>query len=215
MLPATYRIIETAFEKTQLGGGDMMLHMTSELIKRPEIRKGLIRMDVRPESITAKTDDYLKEVGDKKETKLMLLQSVENIMLAAMNIAQKNYGTAIEPKDVFMAVAQSGNEYINRLLTLFEMKPGDLGAAMLFSKRAPFRLSVFFPRQFKVRRRAMNRAWTARPTPGLDQHSIDLTDLARSGKRGFLVGHQKEYKRLLDVLSRPGRPNALLVGEPG
>jgi ATP-dependent Clp protease ATP-binding subunit ClpC len=61
----------------------------------------------------------------------------------------------------------------------------------------------------------MNRAWTARPTPTLDEFSLDLTDLARNQGGSILVGHQTEYLRLLNVLCRPGNPNALLVGDPG
>jgi len=61
----------------------------------------------------------------------------------------------------------------------------------------------------------MNRAWTARPTPLLDQISTDLTDAARLGGIGFLVGHEGELSRLLDVLARSGKPNALLIGEAG
>ncbi|MEK7089657.1 MAG: AAA family ATPase, partial [Patescibacteria group bacterium] len=74
-----------------------------------------------------------------------------------------------------------------------------------------------FVRMFPARRkrRAMNRAWTSRPTPLLDGFSTDLTDVARSGAAGFLVGHEKELDTLMQVVSRVGKPNALLVGEPG
>ena len=61
----------------------------------------------------------------------------------------------------------------------------------------------------------MNRAWTARPTPTLDQYGADFTALARREEVGFLIGHEKEFEHLLQVLARPGKPNALLVGEPG
>ena len=61
----------------------------------------------------------------------------------------------------------------------------------------------------------MNRAWTARPTPTLDEFSADLTDLAREEKIGLLIGHEREFSDLLSIISRPGKPNALLVGEPG
>ena len=61
----------------------------------------------------------------------------------------------------------------------------------------------------------MNRAWSARPTPTLDQFSEDLTDYARLEKIGFLIGHEKEYDRMIDVLSRPTKPNVFLVGDPG
>jgi len=61
----------------------------------------------------------------------------------------------------------------------------------------------------------MNRAWTARPTPTLDEFSTDLTDLARAEQIGFLVGHEREFEHLLNVISRQDKPNALLVGPAG
>jgi len=61
----------------------------------------------------------------------------------------------------------------------------------------------------------MNRAWSARPTPVLDQYSEDLTDYARLEEVGFLIGHEQEYDRMLDVLSRPTKPNVMLIGDPG
>ena len=61
----------------------------------------------------------------------------------------------------------------------------------------------------------MNRAWTARPTPALDRISYDLTDMARAEKIGFMIGHEKEYERLVNAISRPNKPNALLIGDPG
>ena len=61
----------------------------------------------------------------------------------------------------------------------------------------------------------MNRAWTARPTPYTDLYGTDLTALARRERVGFLIGHRRELDGLLHALARPGKPNALLVGEPG
>ncbi|MDO8601836.1 MAG: ATP-dependent Clp protease ATP-binding subunit, partial [bacterium] len=95
------------------------------------------------------------------------------------------------------------------------INPDDLESALLFSKSAPRRLSGFFSRPFRVRHRGMNRAWSARPTPFLDQFSTDMTDMARGGESGFLVGHHQEYEQLVDILSKSGNPNALLIGEPG
>ena len=82
----------------------------------------------------------------------------------------------------------------------------------LLVRRAVFWAAYSVPAN---RHRTMNRAWTARPTPLLDAYAEDLTDLARLGVVGFLVGHHDAYERLLDVLSRPGAPAALLVGEAG
>ena len=68
---------------------------------------------------------------------------------------------------------------------------------------------------YALKHRVINRAWTARPTPTLDRFGTDFTDMARSGLVGFLVGHEKEYDRMLDVLARPNKPNVILIGEAG
>jgi ATP-dependent Clp protease ATP-binding subunit ClpC len=61
----------------------------------------------------------------------------------------------------------------------------------------------------------MNRAWTARPTPTLDQFGEDLTDLARANLIGFMVGHEEPYRAMVNILSRESKNNALLVGAEG
>ena len=68
---------------------------------------------------------------------------------------------------------------------------------------------------YALKHRVINRAWTARPTPTLDRFGTDFTDMARAGLVGFLVGHEKEYDRMLDVLARPNKPNVILIGEAG
>ena len=215
MAPAAYRALEAAFDRAAIVGGDVVLHSMRELVERPEIRTGLARMDVKSEALLVKIDDYLKETAGEKKTKSELLPLIENVAIIAMQKAKANYAASIEPKDLFTAIGLSGNEYVKRLFKVFAIAPNDLEAALLFSKHAPFTLAGFFSRPFRVRHRPMNRAWTARPTKLLDQFGVDITDLARSGESGFLVGHALEYDRLVNVLSRPGKSNVLLVGEPG
>jgi ATP-dependent Clp protease ATP-binding subunit ClpC len=66
-----------------------------------------------------------------------------------------------------------------------------------------------------VRHRTVNRSWTSRPTPTLDMFGTDFTDIARAGQTGFLIGHERVYQRMVNVLGRGSRPNALLLGLPG
>jgi ATP-dependent Clp protease ATP-binding subunit ClpA len=61
----------------------------------------------------------------------------------------------------------------------------------------------------------VNRTLTSRPTPTLDLYSYDVTELARSGMGGFLIGHTDEYARMVDVLCGSENRNVLLVGEEG
>ncbi|MFH0988075.1 MAG: AAA family ATPase, partial [Parcubacteria group bacterium] len=52
-------------------------------------------------------------------------------------------------------------------------------------------------------------------TPVLDQYTKDLTRLARDGKLDPVIGRHDEVQRLIQVLSRRTKNNALLVGKAG
>ncbi len=52
-------------------------------------------------------------------------------------------------------------------------------------------------------------------TPVLDEFGRDLTALARDGKLDPVVGRQDEIIRLLQILGRRQKNNAVLIGEPG
>ncbi len=60
----------------------------------------------------------------------------------------------------------------------------------------------------------MNRSFTARPTPLLDQIGQDFTLKARSGGFFPLIGREKEVTEAFRVL-KEGHGNAMLVGESG
>ena len=55
----------------------------------------------------------------------------------------------------------------------------------------------------------------AQKTPTVNTFGRDLTDLARQGKLDPVIGREKELKRLMQVLSRRTKNNAVLVGEAG
>ena len=49
----------------------------------------------------------------------------------------------------------------------------------------------------------------------LEQYSRDLTELAYRGKLDPIIGRDKEIQRVIQILSRRGKNNPCLVGEPG
>jgi ATP-dependent Clp protease ATP-binding subunit ClpC len=52
-------------------------------------------------------------------------------------------------------------------------------------------------------------------TPTLNSYGRDLTDLARQGKLDPVVGREKELRRVIQILSRRTKNNAVLIGEAG
>ena len=49
----------------------------------------------------------------------------------------------------------------------------------------------------------------------IDQYSTDLTQEAREGKLDPVIGREKEFARIMEILSRRTKNNPCLVGEPG
>ena len=52
-------------------------------------------------------------------------------------------------------------------------------------------------------------------TPTVNTYGRDLTDLARQGKLDPVVGREKELHRVIQILSRRTKNNAVLIGEAG
>ncbi len=226
LTPASLSIIERAFDRAAIIGGDFYLYLVDFLIQLPEIQKGLIRMDVNLDEFEKRIEEtgVSEENIRQKNSKTDLLQKVEMISKFAFLEAFKDQNKFIEPHELFAALGRVKDEKISRLFNLFGINPEDLAKAMIFShfnrgfgffRRLPKVLGSFAHNPNKLRHRVMNRAWTSRPTPTLDAYGVDFTDLARKEKIGFLIGHKNEYGRLVDILSRLSKPNALLIGEAG
>ena len=52
-------------------------------------------------------------------------------------------------------------------------------------------------------------------TPALNAFGRDLTDLARQGKLDPVIGREQELRRVIQILSRRTKNNAVLIGEAG
>ena len=231
LTPDSFFILEYGFERALFAGGNFYLFLLKKLLERKDIKEGLIRMDLNYKEVYGKVDEMLKEsLEDEKykaagsESRLRLITEIEKIARLASQQAVAADNRFVEPKDIFAALSYCESSAVLRVLQLFNIEPGDLENALIFSRhkdtsgwlrQLPGTLGGFAYKPYKVRHRVMNRAWSARPTPLLDQYSEDLTDYARLGHVGFLIGHGQEYDRTIDVLSRPSKPNVMLIGEPG
>ncbi len=228
LTPSSSAILEKSLEKTLIAGNDFFLHLIKILSENRDIQEGLIRMDVNLKEFKQKIDDLLKETRKDrklpKESRQDLINKIEVLLRGAFKLSLENQEQFIEPRGLFSSLNFINNEKISRLFSLFSIAAGDLENALIFGrfqkkfkwlKRLPTTLGGFAHKPYRIRHRVMNRAWTSRPTPTLDKYSIDFTDLAREQKAGFLIGHKIEYERMIDILSRQTKANALLVGEPG
>jgi len=222
--PSAYSSLEKSFDRSLISKNNFFLEIARELLTKKEIREGLIRLDLKPEEVEHKIDLLMnpKESGVRSDKKA-ILEMAEILVVNAGIRSILNNRQFIETADLFSGLFFVGDDKVNRIFNTFSVEASDLELAMLLSslKRKwsfslPSSVGGFsFETQRQLRHRVVNRAWTSRPTPTLDKFSSDLTDMARDNEVGFIIGHGSDYQRLVDTLSRPINPNALLVGEEG
>ncbi len=222
LAPSSYRILSSAFRKSKGANASFYFILLEFLIERDDIREILKRLDIKP-------DIFLKKAGVVFEGKGKFsgdsyLPVLDGLVSQAYANALVHNDSFIYPRNLFAAVFDVGDEDLEKVFIASGLKKEDVESAVVFGKwRKIFGKARFIPKSIGgfahrpgfLRHRVMNRAWTARPTPTLDKFSTDLTDLARARAVGFLIGHQKEYEELLQIIARPGKPNAILVGEAG
>ena len=226
LAPKAFTALEHAYDRSALLRTDFFLETAKQLFRVDAVREALRRLDVKPKEFQEKVDEFLSGESARSVKKAGESRSdAESLVVAAFDYSQRNKQRFIDASALFAALPAMQNEFMARLFALFNIAQADLELALIFGsirrqmwgvRRLPQSLGgMMLTGERRLRHRIMNRAWTSRPTPTLDRYSYDFTDLAREEQIGFLIGHEQEYDRLVDALSRAANPNALLVGEAG
>ncbi|MEX1014513.1 MAG: ATP-dependent Clp protease ATP-binding subunit [Candidatus Paceibacterota bacterium] len=220
--PNAYKILSKSMRKSYALDKNFQIILLERLIKERDIKEALKRLDVDYNSLLSKIEEHYLEGSNKNKGATM--SDISNIVNIAFETALNIGENFIEPRDLMVSLVKSPENETKKIFEIFNITQSDIEDAVIFGKykksfngikNMPSVLGGFGHSVITPKNRVMNRAWTARPTPYLDNFSIDLTNLARKEVLGFLIGHKKEFKNLLNIISRPLKPNALLVGEPG
>ncbi|MFA6365303.1 MAG: ATP-dependent Clp protease ATP-binding subunit [Candidatus Paceibacterota bacterium] len=224
LTPAAYRLVSYAYRKSRMVGHDFHLVLLHSLLERSDIKESLKRLGITSTDFEKRIERVLAEAPQETSTKEELLSTIESLVIIGYESAVNTGERFMEPRNLFVALSLVGDPQVAKIFELFNLSTESLQEAVIFGKwrklffsvrRLPAVLGGFVRGSHAGKKRVMNRAWTARPTPLLDSFSTDLTDLARNERVGLLIGHQREFDVLLQAVARPGKPNALLVGEPG
>jgi len=215
--PRTKAMIVSAFNKTAFRKNGLAAELALESLGTKEAAEAVRRLGVAPDELKAKIKEFTK--GSEKEGRDQQEKMATLTLTRAFEAAFKAGEDSVTPADLLVAQAMDESDGLKKAFNLFGITSEDLEKALIFGRLAKERRATstsFFARRMPTKEISnMNRAWTSRPTPTLDIFGYDLTNIAVAGKAGFLIGHTNEYDRLEDILSRPSKPNALLIGEPG
>lgn len=139
----------------------------------------------------------------------------EQVIETAVKFAQKE-NSHISWEDMWRALVMT-SPAIGKLLEANKISVAEAVATIDWSRRDLYRelpRHRMFSDLFSPNRN-MNRTWTARPTPTLDQYSKNLTDLAKLGLMTSAKVREAEVNAAIQILSKTSQNNLILVGEPG
>ncbi len=227
LCPHSYAALEHVYDHALIKKTNVFLEMVLHLVRKSEqVGLGLDRLDIKKEEFRHKIEELL--ATDKSfatDNKEATYARIELMVRHAVDKAMENRERFVEVTDIFASLVEIEDESVRRAFATFSLDSGDIVQAMSFSaavrqfgkrSRLPQVLNaIILGGEKGLRHRIMNRAWTSRPTPRLDSLARDLTDEAREGSVGFLIGHSEEYERLAETLARISKPNVILVGENG
>lgn len=225
ILPKSFNIIEKAYDQSLIFKDDIYILIALRLLEEKDIEDSLKRLNIDIQSFKNK----LKDFKDRKEqlnfSKEDVILKIENLLKQSFIYSLNHNEHFIDDNALFVGLFNLNEDSFNKILNIFNLDSKKIEQAVLFQTVSnKFKYKFKLPKilgemitggRKKIRHRIINRTWTSAPTPLLDKFSIDLTDLARSGQAGFMIGHQKEYETMITTLTRLQNPNILLIGDVG
>ncbi|WP_326575017.1 ATP-dependent Clp protease ATP-binding subunit [Streptomyces sp. NBC_00481] len=142
---------------------------------------------------------------------LALTPAVKRALLDAHELARVTGSGYIGPEHVLSALAANPDSAAGHILGAARLSasalPPDASEPSTTPPPAGIPLAGF-PRSDLPRR-------TPTATPTLDKYGRDLTDLALQGRIDPVIGREEEIEQTVEVLSRRGKNNPVLIGEAG
>ncbi|MEU3840554.1 ATP-dependent Clp protease ATP-binding subunit [Streptomyces sp. NPDC028635] len=177
-------------------------HLLRAALSSEPTRSLLSRAGADPDSLASEIDERSGPVqhppGEAPApTSLSLTPAVKRALLDAHEMARAGGAGYIGPEHVLSALAANPDSAAGHILNAARFAPSGPPSA----PEAP----------------QMPRSERARPTgtPTLDKYGRDLTDLARQGRIDPVIGRDTEIEQTIEVLSRRGKNNPVLIGDAG
>ncbi|WP_030178664.1 ATP-dependent Clp protease ATP-binding subunit [Streptomyces sp. NRRL S-813] len=178
-------------------------HLLRAALSTEPTRSLLSRAGADPDSIASQIDERSGPVqGPAGEapppTSLSLTPAVKRALLDAHDMARASGAGYIGPEHVLSALAANPDSAAGHILNQARFAASGLPSEAPETTAPP---------------RAERQRTTATPT--LDKFGRDLTDLAGQGRIDPVIGRDQEIEQTIEVLSRRGKNNPVLIGDAG
>ncbi|MEV6738920.1 ATP-dependent Clp protease ATP-binding subunit [Streptomyces sp. NPDC051104] len=201
--PARQLVAGAARYAAEHGSRDLdTQHLLRAALATEPTRSLLSRAGADPDSLASEIDARSGPVqqssGDASPpTSLSLTPAVKRALLDAHELARASGTGYIGPEHVLSALAANPDSAAGHILHSHRFTPSPLPP--------------------EAGDHVAQRPERPRPTstPTLDKYGRDLTDLARQGRIDPVIGREEEIEQTIEVLSRRGKNNPVLIGDAG
>lgn len=178
-------------------------HLLRAALSAEPTRSLLSRAGADPDELATEIDErsgpVLHPPGEvPPPTSLSLTPAAKRALLDAHDLARSRGAGHIGPEHVLSALAANPDSAAGHILNSAHFAPTGLP-----------------PEAAPDGGTARTDAPRDTGTPTLDKYSRDLTDLARRGGIDPVIGRDEEIEQTIEVLSRRGKNNPVLIGDAG
>ncbi|MEU3095846.1 ATP-dependent Clp protease ATP-binding subunit [Streptomyces sp. NPDC006967] len=177
-------------------------HLLRAALTAEPTRSLLSRAGADPDSLASQIDDRSGPTQHAPDdapppTSLSLTPAVKRALLDAHEMARASGVGYIGPEHVLSALAANPDSAAGHILHAARYAP------------APP------PEAADAQQQRAERPRPATGTPTLDKYGRDLTSMAREGRIDPVIGRDQEIEQTVEVLSRRGKNNPVLIGDAG
>ncbi|MFE5394521.1 ATP-dependent Clp protease ATP-binding subunit [Streptomyces sp. NPDC056568] len=177
-------------------------HLLRAALATEPTRGLLSRAGADPDALASQIDERTGPVQHPPgevppPTSLSLTPAVKRALLDAHELARSTGTGYIGPEHVLSALAANPDSAAGHILNAARFAPSGLPTE---------------PTETAGGRAEGPRATN---TPTLDKYGRDLTDLAQQGRIDPVIGREEEIEQTVEVLSRRGKNNPVLIGDAG
>lgn len=199
--PAREQLATAAAQAVQWGNPDLdTKHLLWAAATLEPTRSLLARAGADPENL-ARVIAAQQDRGHSRNEPPQLTPGAKRALLDAHQISRSLGSSYIGPEHVLFALSVNPESAAGQLLSSARLTPEALQAALTGQGRP------LGPNGSGGNGRSA--------TPTLDQFGRDLTVLAREGRIDPVIGRDTEIEQTIEVLSRRGKNNPVLIGEAG
>jgi ATP-dependent Clp protease ATP-binding subunit ClpC len=197
--PARELLGAAASHAAERGGTDLGTeHLLWAVATLEPTRQMLARAGADPAALARAVESQEPAGGERSSEAPQLTPGAKRALLDAHQISRSLGSTYIGPEHILFALAVNPESSAGRMLAASRVTPEALQAAL--AGGAP---------------PAAGGPGGRGETPTLDEYGRDLTEMAREGRIDPVIGRDGEIEQTVEVLSRRGKNNPVLIGEAG